>query len=198
MRLGIFGGTFDPPHIGHLILASEAFSQLKLDRVLWVLTPNPPHKRGMNVSPLEQRLELVQAAVEPDPDFELSRIDIDRQPPYYAADTVELLRARYPEAALVYLLGGDSLRDLPIWHDPERFVNACDEIGVMRRPGDEVDLASLEQQIPGVAAKARFFDTPLIGISASEIRQRIAEARPFRYFLAAPVYRLIVTQGFYK
>lgn len=198
MRLGIFGGTFDPPHIGHLILASEAFHQLELERVLWVLTPHPPHKRDQTISSLEQRLELVQAAVEPDPHFELSRVDIDRQPPYYAADTVELMRAQYPDAELIYLLGGDSLHDLPIWHDPRRFVRACDEIGVMRRPGDEVDLVRLEQQLPGLTARLRFFDTPLIGISATGIRRRIAENLPFRYFVPLPVYRLIATQDFYK
>ncbi len=198
MRLGIFGGTFDPPHIGHMILASEAFGQLCLDHVLWVLTPQPPHKRDQHISPLEQRLELVQTAVHPDPRFELSRIDIDRQPPHYAADTVELLRAKYPAAALVYLLGGDSLRDLPIWHDPQRFVDACDEIGVMRRPGDQVDLPSLEQQLPGLTAKVRFFDSPLIGISASDIRRRVAEGLPFRYLVPQPVYNLIEAKGFYK
>ncbi len=198
MRLGIFGGTFDPPHIGHLILASEAYSQLNLERVLWVLTPHPPHKRGQNVSPLEQRLELVQAAVEPDPHFELSRIDIDRQPPYYAADTVELLHERYPQDTLVYLLGGDSLYDLPIWHAPQRFVDASDEIGVMRRPGDQVDLERLEQSLPGLSAKVRFFDTPLIGISATEIRRRAAEGLPFRYFVPPAVYDRILLKGFYK
>ncbi len=197
MRLGIFGGTFDPPHISHLILAAEAFNRLNLARVLWVLTPHPPHKRDQNISPLEQRLELVQAAVEPDRRFELSRIDIDRQPPYYAADTVELLHQRYPADTLIYLLGGDSLHDLPIWHAPQRFVDACDEIGVMRRPGDQVDLGRLEQRLPGLSAKVRFFDTPLIGISATEIRRRVAAGHPFRYFVSPSVYDLIVSRGYY-
>ncbi len=197
-RLGIFGGTFDPPHIGHLILASEAFSQLNLERVLWVLTPNPPHKRGKPVSALEQRLVLVQAALAPDPHFELSRIDIDRPPPHYAADTIELLHVRYSAATLVYLLGGDSLHDLPAWHDPQRFVQHCDEIGVMRRSGDAVNLPCLEQQFPGLAGKVRFVETPLIDISASEIRQRILEGRSFRYFVPSPVYEIIISKGFYQ
>ena len=115
MRLGIFGGTFDPPHIGHLVLASEAYHQLKLDRLLWVLTPRPPHKPNQQITALEYRIEMVQAIVEDEPTFELSRVEIDRPPPHYAVDTVEILGKRFPGARLIYLVGGDSLRDLPLW-----------------------------------------------------------------------------------
>ncbi|MCX8025419.1 MAG: adenylyltransferase/cytidyltransferase family protein, partial [Thermanaerothrix sp.] len=90
-RLGIFGGTFDPPHVGHLILASEAADQLHLDRVLWVLTPDPPHKRGQPITPLAIRLKLVMAAIQEDPLFELSRVEIDRPGPHYAVDTLRIL-----------------------------------------------------------------------------------------------------------
>lgn len=198
MRIGIFGGTFDPPHIGHLILAAEALDQLQLDQLLWVLTPYPPHKRGQQISALEERLPLLQAAVKPDPSFELSRIDIDRPPPHYAVDTVELLRARHPQAMLIYLMGGDSLHDLREWHEPRRFVQACDEIGVMRRVGDEVNLRLLEAQLPGLSAKVRFIDAPLVEISATDIRQRVAEGRPFRYLVPPGVYWLIVSAGLYR
>lgn len=198
MRVGIFGGTFDPPHVGHLILASEAYQLLGLSRLLWVLTPNPPHKRGLPVSPAGQRLELVQAAIAGDPIFELSRVDIDRQPPHYSVDTVRILRGQFPGAELFYLIGGDSLRDLPTWHAPQELVDEVDGFGVMRRPGDQVDLESLEAVLPGLTAKVHFFDAPLLEISASEIRERIRDGLPYRYYLYPPVYQLILEKGYYQ
>ena len=105
MRLGIFGGNLDPPHIGHLIFASEAHFQLNLDRVLWVLTPEPPHKREREVTSLDRRLALLNAALGDDPAFELSHVDIDRRAPHFAADTVGLLKTQFPNSSLVYLMG---------------------------------------------------------------------------------------------
>src|SRR5512143_3713267 len=113
--IGVFGGTFDPPHTGHLILAAEAQAQLDLERILWVLTPTPPHKPGQRITSTALRLEMLQAAIDGNPDFELSRVDLDRPPPHYAVDSVHLLRAAYPQAWLAYLMGGDSLDDLPTW-----------------------------------------------------------------------------------
>ncbi len=109
MKLGIFGGTFDPPHLGHLILAAEAQSQLALDSVLWVLTADPPHKSGQAISAWPTRLELLQAATRQDQGFTISRVDIDRPPPHYAFETVRLLKQEYPQAELFYLMGGDEL-----------------------------------------------------------------------------------------
>ncbi len=198
MRLGIFGGTFDPPHLGHLILASEAQDQLKLDRLLFVLTPCPPHKLDQPVTPVDHRLELLQAAIGDNPLFEVSRVDIDRPAPHFAADTVLLLRQAYPQAELIYLVGGDSLHDLPAWREPGRLLAACNALGVMRRPDDAINLARLEQAIPGLSARVRFIDAPLLEISSSEIRQRIADGRPVRYFLPPAVYQLIVERGYYQ
>ena len=141
--IGIFGGTFDPPHLGHLILAAEAYAQLGLERCLWVLTPDPPHKQGQSITPLKHRLAMLKLAIAGDPQFELSTVDLDRPGPYYAVDTVKILAAQIPGANLVYLMGGDSLRDLPKWHLPADFVDACHAIGVMRRPGDDIDLPDL-------------------------------------------------------
>ena len=97
-RVGIFGGTFDPPHVGHLILAEECRTQLELDLLLWVVTDNPPHKRYANVSPIEQRFMLVELAIQGNPAFEASRVDIDRPGPHYAIDTVNILKNQYPGA----------------------------------------------------------------------------------------------------
>jgi nicotinate-nucleotide adenylyltransferase len=197
-RLGIFGGTFDPPHLGHLALAAEACDQLDLAQVLWVLTPNPPHKTDRLISPLERRLGLLRAAIGDNPAFELSRIDIDRPPPHYAADTVELLHGVYPGAQLVYLMGADSLTDLPAWHEPQRFVGSVDEIGVMCRLGETIDLAQLEPQLPGVSAKVRLVDAPMLEISSTDIRERIKNGRTVRYFLPKAVWRKIDTYHLYR
>ncbi len=197
MRIGIFGGTFDPPHLGHLILAAEAYDQLRLDRLLWVLTPDPPHKQGMIIHPIAQRMEMVMAAMGGDPAFELSRIEIDRPGPHYAEDTVHLLGEQYPQAELFYLMGGDSLHDLYTWHEPEAFIAACSGLGVMRRPGDEIDLKLIETRLPGVSGKIMFIDAPLLEISARQIRFRIANRKPFRYYLPPSVYQLIQDKNYY-
>ena len=197
-RIGIFGGTFDPPHLGHLILASEARAQLKLARLLWALTSIPPHKLGQAISPLEDRLAMLELAIADEPAFEVSRVDINRPGPHYTVDTLSLLRAENPGATLVLLLGGDSLHDLTTWHQPAELVAACDEIGVMRRPGDAIHLSSLEQQIPGLTTKVRFVDAPLLEIASHEIRKRASEGQPFRYYVPAAVYEYIIEKGLYR
>ena len=187
MRIGIFGGTFDPPHVGHLILAAEARSRLRLDKVLWVLTPNPPHKAGREISPVNVRLDLVQAAIGADAQFEVSQVEIDRPGPHYSVDTVKLLAQQFPGAKLFYLMGGDSLHDLPDWMRPQELLAALDGIGVMRRPADFVDLPRLERILPGIVAKVHFIDAPLLEISSSSIRERVAMGLHYRYFLPPAV-----------
>ncbi len=195
--LGIFGGTFDPPHIGHLILAAEARAQFRLDRLLWVLTLDPPHKRTQHITSLQHRLAMVRLAIEDAPEFELSTVEIDRPGPHYAVDTLKILAEQNPGIHLAYLMGGDSLRDLPLWHKPLEFVEACDAIGVLRRPEDKIDMHRLEDELPGLTTKVRFMDAPLLDIAASDIRERIAAGGPFRYYLPERVYRYIVENGLY-
>jgi nicotinate-nucleotide adenylyltransferase len=196
--LGIFGGTFDPPHLGHLILAAEALSQLQLTRVLWVLTPLPPHKLERQITALHYRLEMLKCAIGSIPGFELSTIDIDRSGPYYSLDTINLLQAHYPTARLVLLIGGDLLRGLPTWIRSDELVNAAYAIGVMRRPGDEIDLAAMEKSLPGLMAKLCFFESPQLEISSSFIRQRIASAGHYQFYLPASVYDYIQKNQLYR
>jgi nicotinate-nucleotide adenylyltransferase len=197
MRIGVFGGTFDPPHVGHLILAAEAYDQLALDRLLWVLTPDPPLKQGQPITPIELRKEMVLASIGDDPHFEFSSIEIERPGPQYAVDTLLKLGELYPHAELIYLVGGDSLSSLPKWHRPFAFLSACSALGVMRRPGDAIDLTDLEKILPGVTSKIRWIDAPLLEISASQIRQRAAEGRIYQYYLHPAVYRIIQTHKLY-
>lgn len=198
MRIGIFGGTFDPPHIGHLILAEECRTQLQLDLLLWAVTDNPPHKRYANVSPIEQRVALVEKAIQENPAFQLSRIDIDRPGPHYAIDTMNLLHKQYPDSQLFYLMGGDSLHDLPTWQRPQDFLRVCDGIGVMRRHEDEVDLESLEKVMPGISKKVNIVEAPILEISSKQIRQRIEEGMGYRYYLRDAVYKAILDLGLYQ
>lgn len=196
--IGLFGGTFDPPHIGHLILSAEAHAQLGLDRLLWVLTPDPPHKQGQLITPIEHRLAMVKLAIADESGFELCTIEMDRPGPQYALDTVKTLSESNPSAGLVYLMGGDSLHDLPSWQRPADLVAALRFIGVLRRPGFSIDLPAIEKKLPGLTAKVRYVDAPLIDIAAHEIRQRVAGGRPFRYFLPPAIYEYIVEHNLYR
>jgi nicotinate-nucleotide adenylyltransferase len=196
--IGLFGGTFEPPHVGHLILADDARAELALDRLMWVLTPDPPHKQGQPITPLAHRLAMVQRAIAGDAGFELSRLELDRPGPHFALDTVRLALEQNPGSEVVYLMGGDSLHDLPTWHRPAELVAACLFLGVMRRPEDGVDLDGLERIIPGVSAKVRFVNAPLVDIASHEIRRRVAAGLPYRHFLPDSIYNYIRENGLYR
>jgi nicotinate-nucleotide adenylyltransferase len=196
--IGVFGGTFDPPHLGHLILSEHAQEELQLDLVLWVLTPRSPLKAQGDPAPVEIRTQLVEAAIADAPRFRLSKVDIDRPPPYYAVETIELLRRAEPGAEFIYLLGSDSLADLPRWHEPARFVGLCAGLGVMERPGQAPDLPGLERTIPGITMKIRPFRAPQVEISARAIRERAAGGRSIRYLVPDSVGQLILKEGLYR
>jgi len=197
-RLGIFGGTFDPPHVGHLILAAEARDQLDLDRTIWVLTPDPPHKQENKISSTAHRLAMVQYAIVNDEDFSLSRVDIDRPGPNYSVDTVRLIKAQYPDHHLFFLMGGDLLQNLTKWHKVSEFVNLVDGIGVMRRPGDEINLNALFEKLPSLKEKIHFVTAPLLEISSAQIRQRVRLKRAYRYYLLPSVFEYICQHQLYQ
>jgi len=197
-KIGLFGGTFDPPHIGHLILASEAVHQLGLSRLLWMLAPDPPHKLDQPITPLPHRLEMLQRMIEGNPSFEISRLEIDRPGPHYTIDTVRLLSQLEPKADITLLLGGDSLRDLPTWRLCANLVAEVSKIGVMRRPGDPFDMPALEAKIPGVTEKVAFIDAPLQDLASREIRRRVANGEVYRYYVHPSVYEYIETQQLYR
>jgi len=197
-KIGLFGGTFDPPHIGHLILASKAVHQLGLSRLLWMLAPDPPHKLDQPITPLPRRLEMLQRMIEGNPSFEISRLEIDRPGPHYTIDTVRLLSQLEPNADITLLLGGDSLRDLPTWRLCSDLVAEVSKIGVMRRPGDPFDMPALEAKIPGVTEKVAFIDAPLQDLASREIRRRVANGEAYRYYVHPSVYEYIETQQLYR
>ena len=198
MRTGIFGGTFDPPHLSHLILAEEAMHQMDLERLLFVLTPDPPHKQDQLITSSAERLLMLEAAIGDNNKFEISRVEINRPGPHYSVDTVRLLQKEFPTALLIYLMGGDTLGFLPGWSRPEEFIKACYQIGVMRRPDDKVDLAAIELELPGVSEKVQFIEAPLLEIASHQIRRRVAEGRPYRYYVSPAVVEVIKDRGIYR
>lgn len=196
-RIGLFGGTFDPPHLGHLILASEAQAQLELDRLLWILTPTSPLKQDQVITSVEHRLAMVQLAIADNPAFELSRVELDRPDPQYTVDTIRIIAAQNPKSEIIPIIGGDSLNDLPKWHEPQEIVYACHWIGVMRRPHEEPRLDELERELPGIRSKIHYVDAPLLEIASREIRSRIAAGRSVRYYLPSAVYEYIERHHLY-
>lgn len=198
MNRGVFGGTFDPPHIGHLILAEELCHELDLDVVHWVLTPKPPHKPDHLISEVEHREKMLQVCLQGHDNFVLSRVDLDRTPPHYAADTVAIFRDRYPEDELVYMIGEDSLRDLPEWVRPQEFLSYIDRLGVLSRPRVETNFRLLEAKISGITGKTRLVSEPLMQVSSSMIRDRIRTGRPYRFFLLPAVMEIIEEHHLYR
>jgi nicotinate-nucleotide adenylyltransferase len=184
--------------VGHLILASEAKSQLELTRVLWTVTPDPPHKQDQSITLLEHRLAMVKLAIEDNPSFELSEIELERPGPHYTVDTIKLLAEQNPNAEIVPIIGGDSLHDLPTWHQPREILYRAHWVGVMRRPGEETNLEALEHELPGITSKVHYVDAPLLEIASSEIRERVAAGKPFRYYLPLQVYKYINEHQLYR
>ena len=198
MRTGIYGGTFNPIHLGHLIMAVESLHQLELDRVMFLPAPQPPHKQGQKILSFEARCEMVEAAIKDEPLFELSLIENERPGPHYALDTINDLHKKYPDCEFVFLLGGDSLRNLHRWYRAADFVAACNGFGVFRRPDGLVDLNEIIGELPGLTGKIEVVEGRLLDIASSDIRARIKEGQPFRYFLTEAVYEIIQKNEFYS
>ncbi len=197
-HIGIFGGTFDPAHIAHLVIAHEARSQLQLDRVLWVLTPTPPHKLNQAITSTEHRLALLKLTIANDPSFELSSIEMDRPGPHYTIDTIRLLKQQMPDADFSLIIGLDSLRDLSTWRFASELVAECRFISVIQRPGASVDSSALETQLPGISLKLQKVNVLQIDISARELRRRIKEGEPYRYYFPKDVYEYIEEHQLYR
>lgn len=197
MRLGILGGTFDPPHLGHLVLAQEAWFELELDRVLFVPARQPPHKNQRDYTPLEHRLAMVALAIRDNPHFELSRADADREGPNYSVDLVHILHEQFLTADLYFVMGLDSLADLPKWHKPDQLIALC-QLAVMVRPGYSVDWNSLEEKIPGLRARVLILPKPQLEIASSEIQLRVRNGRPIRYLVTDAVAEYINQNKLYR
>jgi nicotinate-nucleotide adenylyltransferase len=197
VRIGLLGGTFDPPHIGHLILGEYAVDALKLTRLLYIPAADPPHKRGAPKTPAAQRTAMLQAAIADNPRFELSRIDLDREGPHYSLETVQIAQAQYPEAELYFVMGGDSLRDLLSWHRPADLIRFC-RLAVMRRPGADAYPEMHEAALPGLAQRVIMIDAPRLEISSTEIGRRLTAGQSVRYLVPDAVLAYIREHELYR
>ncbi|MDQ7028971.1 MAG: nicotinate-nucleotide adenylyltransferase [Ardenticatenia bacterium] len=197
-RRAVLGGTFDPPHVGHLIVAEAVRSALRLDEVVFVPAGQPPHKRARQLTPALHRVMMVQLAIASHPAFTLSLVDINRPGPHYTVESVELLRATWGTAgALYYIVGADSLRELPTWHRPHALLAAC-QIVAVRRPGVHVDMNALELALPGIGRRLIWVSAPPVGVSSTEIRQRVAAGDSITYLVPAAVETYIREHGLYR
>ncbi len=196
-RLGLLGGTFNPPHLGHLICAQEACDQLGLDRVVLLPVNAPPHKAAEDDPGVEHRVELCRLATAGDPRLGVSRVDADRPGPSYTVDTLRTLNERTPEDELTFIVGGDMAHSLPAWRDPER-VLALATLAVAERQGvAREDIAERLSGLRGAAERVRFFDMPRLDISSSMLRRRVAAGRPIRYLVPDPVAAYVERAGLY-
>ena len=197
LRFGVIGGTFDPLHYGHLVLAENGRVQLGLDRVLFVLAGQPPHKPDRPLTPAHHRVAMVEAAIADNPAFVLSRVDLDRPGPHYTVEMLVLLREENPQAELFFLIGGDSLAQFLIWRDPAGIARRA-WLAVMQRSGYEPDLEALERAVPGLRERLVWLDAPYLDIAASDLRRRAREGLPLRYLVPPPVEAYIREHHLYE
>jgi nicotinate-nucleotide adenylyltransferase len=197
-RIGILGGSFNPPHLAHLVCASEAATQLDLDRVLLTPVAAPPHKDADRDPGPQERLELCRLAIVGDERLGVCDIEVRRGGPSYTVDTLRELHARDPGDDLTFIVGGDIALGLPSWHEPEAVLGLA-RLAVAERSGaGRQDIATRLAECFADAAPPVFFDMPRLDISSSQIRRRIAEGRPIRYLVPDPVAEHIARGRLYR
>lgn len=198
MKYGILGGTFDPPHNGHLKIAAAARSALGLAQIVFIPAGQPPHKLDDPVSPAATRLAMLELALARHPDFVISRLELLRAGPSYTVDTLrELHQTLGDDAEIYFIMGMDSLQNFHTWHQPQEIVKLC-KLAVLRRPGFDVDLDTLEKQVPGATASVVIIPGPEFDISASEIRARVRRGESIRGLVPPAVAAFIKTNRLYK
>lgn len=198
-RIGVLGGTFDPVHIAHLVVAEEARVRLSLEVVYFVPAGQPWHKGGRPISPAEHRLAMLDMALRSNPHFKLSLVDIRRAGPSYTVDTIpDLRRELAEEVEFYFLVGMDSVATLPTWREPDRLLDSCRLVG-LRRPGyGRFDLRTLDGVISQASQRIMVLDVPQMDVSSSDIRARVAAGLPIRYLVPPGVGEYIDSHGLYK
>lgn len=199
MKLGVFGGTFDPIHVGHLIIAQEAAVEAGLDRVLFVPAGQPWLKAGTLVSDARHRLEMTRLAVALNDRFDVSTVEVDRSGPTYTADTLEELQRGLGTAdSLHFILGMDALENLHRWSRPERLFDLCTLVAFSRPGHEHVDLHTIEKVRAGASSMLAVVHGPGIGVSAAEIRRRVAQGLPITHWVPGSVEEYIYDNGLYQ
>jgi nicotinate-nucleotide adenylyltransferase len=198
-RIGILGGSFNPPHLAHLVCASEAAAQLSLDRVLLTPVAAPPHKEAEQDPGPQARLELCRLAIAGDERLGVCDLEVRRGGPSYTVDTLRELHARTPEDHLTFIVGGDIALGFPRWREPEAVLGLA-RLAVAERSGAgrEEIAGRLERHFGELAARTVFFDMPRLDISSSQIRRRVAHGAPIRYLVPRPVAEQIARGRLYR
>ena len=199
VNIGVLGGTFDPVHLGHLIIAEEVREQLKLDKVLFVPSGHPWLKEERIITPAEHRVSMLRLALASNPRFQISMVDVERGGPSYTVDTLADLRRQFGESAsFFFILGWDSLRDLHLWKDPARIIQQCRLVAVGRPGSAKPRLSALEMALPGISNNVLLLPKPLIGISSSEVRQRVSKGLSIKYLVPEAVETYSREKGLYR
>ncbi len=196
-RLGIMGGTYDPPHYGHLAAASDVMHALGLDSVLWVVSGRPPHKLHLPVTSAHHRLEMVERAIHGNPRFQVSTIELEKQRPSYTVDTLRRLRDLHPGESLYFLMGSDEFAALHTWHKAELIPHLA-HLAVMLRAGTQLDTARVESLSVEVPGRYTLVPVPEVGTSSSEVRRRVRDGMPIRYLVPDNVASYIEREQLYR
>ncbi|HEY7417310.1 MAG TPA: nicotinate-nucleotide adenylyltransferase [Ktedonobacteraceae bacterium] len=202
-RIGLLGGTFDPIHYAHLVVAEEVRASLHLDTVVFIPVGQPPHKPERASTAPEHRLAMLRLAIASNPYFIYSRVEIDRPGPSYLADTLRLLRAQWgQQVELDFVLGWDSLIELPNWHHPQDIVAALSKLVAVGRPGhvEKLDTTKqeLEAHLPGITQRLLVIPVPQLDISSTDLRHRVSEGKPIKYQVPEAVEQYIGNHGLYR
>jgi len=197
-RVGVLGGTFDPIHYGHLVIAEDARLYLHLDQVLFVPAYRPPHKPKGSYSPFEDRVRMAKLATASNPYFAVSLIETRRRGPSYTVDTLKALQAELgADAELFFIIGMDSLANILTWHKPAELLRLC-RIVVAERAGYQVDIAMLERHLPGLSASLDCIDTPELSISSTDLQRRVRSGLAIRYQVPPVIEEYIQQRGLYR
>lgn len=197
-RIGIYGGTFDPIHHGHLVAAVEVHTALRLDHLVFMPAGMPPHKRDLAITAAAHRLAMIERAIAGRPQFALSTQDLAPDRPAYTAELLAHLRDRWGAAhALFFVMGEDSLRDFPQWHAPGQ-IAALAQLAVVTRPNVEVDLDTIVRAVPTLADRVHTIAIPQLDIASHDLRARIAIGRPIAYQVPEAVEQYIRESGLYR
>lgn len=195
MRIGIYGGTFDPVHLAHLVLAEQCLEQAALDEVWFVPAAQPPHKLGASISAPSQRLAMLEFAIAGQPRFRVDRVELERGGPSFTVDTLSQLQGRHPAAEWFLLLGADAIRDFPTWREPARILELARIVAVNRGGQPLPDLAPVQG---GAAERVQVVEMPGLEISATDLRARVAAGRSIRFLVPRAVEVYIHQQALYR
>ena len=201
-RVGLLGGTFDPIHYGHLVIAEEVRTVLHLAEMVFVPAGHPPHKPGRIVTEAQHRLAMLELAIASNPHFTISLVDLERPGPSYTVETLQMLRQQWgTQTDIYFVIGGDSLEDLLEWYDPASILQQLTALVAVQRPGYEEAAGyrdMLEARLPGIKQRLIMVQAPQLDISATDLRQRVAEGRPIKYQTPEGVEQYIIEHGLYR